>query len=653
MNRLIPVLMASAAIACQPASAQQADTTKAAVPMSGMGIYRFGGVPGLGYFNGGTVKPQAVPLAGANLPPSGVAAGTYGSATMSPVVTLDATGRATAVQQQLFAAILDATNDAATNGGLTLYTFKKYLSQHNPIEAWGGRCNDPNFDNGPVINRAMYSSAYGAAGFSFELPQGQYCYFQTPIKMTQPNGSFGGLPGMWTGNLVYNGAATTGDLMIVGNGVGATAQTGSIDQRLVVHDLTITVNTKMTSGAIIRQANTGFVEYNHVSLSGNGNAWDDFRFEQIDHTTVTNYLVAGAQHDGFAVSGNGQDNVGNASHAYGAGQAFTGPQYDLIVDIGKISECHTGVHMGGGFDNAWWDHASITNNDINALIDNGIPVSQDGTTWPNQEVMFGPQISMDNARFAGVVINDPKASPAIYATIVIKGPITNTTGAPSLYPALYPTPAVTGVGIDIKAYPGGNIIVQAPYLQGFLAGSQAAAIYDEDQSAYLSISPETQIINSTTGINATASWGRLLNLPQFVSVAGTLGSNVLAPTQDFKGGSLVNVAAPGVSISNNGNAVPAGLFFTGSDLGIRAQGTGNNGCIYLQNNAGSVTSTRVCPNAGAQVPKLAAAPSSGPGAGFLSLFAVPGTTAGTCKLQTQSGTSATPATIMDNVGSGC
>ena len=51
--------------------------------------------------------------------------------------------------------------------------------------------------------------------------------------------------------------------------------------------------------------------------------------------------------------------------------------------------------------------------------------------------------------------------------------------------------------------------------------------------------------------------------------------------------------------------------------------------------------------------KRSAAPPSAPGAGLCTTYAVAGTTTGTCKLQVMCGTSSTPVTIEDNVGSGC
>lgn len=51
--------------------------------------------------------------------------------------------------------------------------------------------------------------------------------------------------------------------------------------------------------------------------------------------------------------------------------------------------------------------------------------------------------------------------------------------------------------------------------------------------------------------------------------------------------------------------------------------------------------------------KLLAAPTNAPGAGVCVNFFVAGTNGGTCKEQAMCGTSTTPVTIIDNVGSGC
>jgi hypothetical protein len=53
------------------------------------------------------------------------------------------------------------------------------------------------------------------------------------------------------------------------------------------------------------------------------------------------------------------------------------------------------------------------------------------------------------------------------------------------------------------------------------------------------------------------------------------------------------------------------------------------------------------------ISKQASVPTAAPGVGHVQLFAVAGTNAGTCALKIIAGTSTTPVTIADNIGSGC
>jgi hypothetical protein len=46
-------------------------------------------------------------------------------------------------------------------------------------------------------------------------------------------------------------------------------------------------------------------------------------------------------------------------------------------------------------------------------------------------------------------------------------------------------------------------------------------------------------------------------------------------------------------------------------------------------------------------------PNTAPGAGVLKFTVVAGTTGGSCKIVARAGTSATPVTLLDNIGSGC
>jgi hypothetical protein len=74
------------------------------------------------------------------------------------------------------------------------------------------------------------------------------------------------------------------------------------------------------------------------------------------------------------------------------------------------------------------------------------------------------------------------------------------------------------------------------------------------------------------------------------------------------------------------------------------------GIDNLKNEAGTGPTNFVL---GASYSKLSSAPASAPGAGKCATFVVAGTNSGSCKMQMQCGTSATPVTLLDNVGVGC
>ena len=74
MKKFAAALLASTALALAlPAYGQSvvADSAKAVTGMSSLGLYPFGGMPGLGYFDGTSAKPKAVPFAPVELPAFG------------------------------------------------------------------------------------------------------------------------------------------------------------------------------------------------------------------------------------------------------------------------------------------------------------------------------------------------------------------------------------------------------------------------------------------------------------------------------------------------------------------------------------------------------------------------------------------------------
>lgn len=88
-------------------------------------------------------------------------------------------------------------------------------------------------------------------------------------------------------------------------------------------------------------------------------------------------------------------------------------------------------------------------------------------------------------------------------------------------------------------------------------------------------------------------------------------------------------------------------------MGAIAAGTGTQRAVYVPSAGLTLGNAPATVSAGeVAMPKITS-PGTAPGAGFGKMEWVAGTNAGTCKLIAYAGTSTTPVTIVDNVGSGC
>ena len=380
-----------------------------------------------------------------------------------------------------------ATGNQATDG-----------RDHVSVRAFGAVC-DGHTDDTDALRRAF---AY--RNYHVELPAGETCAFAVaPLVIDRPYGSIEGA-GMWgTSRLLYTGAATNVDLLQIGSGA-AKADGVTSTGYTVLRGFTLESATKMTGGFAMHEMGTQFVLLQDIALGRQQdpvNLWGGFHFDQIDYTRLQGFFVT-AQDDCLAVSGFGAE-----------GRPATGPQYDLWVDGGKIGGCHVGVHVGGGFDGAFFDHVEDTTNDYDIVVDNAL------SPHPNQEVLFGSQFFADFARWDSVLINDPLCTQRIYCSITLDGPIVHAVreaGVATGSRAGAPAPRDSGHGIHIKAYPSGYVLARSPYMQ-FHA---ASAVYDEDQRAYLVMSATNLVTRNGGGIWATAPWSRVLSTPLFLDNTG-------------------------------------------------------------------------------------------------------------------------------------
>ncbi len=387
----------------------------------------------------------------------------------------------------------NATNEAGRDGHLNVRDF-------------GAVCD------GVTDDTAALRRAFDYRNYHVELPAATCAFKAAPLVLDRPFGSVTGA-GMWgASRLLYVGSKTDTDLLQIGSGttkLSGLTSTGYTEFR----DFAVESAVKMTGGFAVHEMGTQFVLLQNIALGRQQdpvNLWGGFHFDQTDYTHVDQIFVT-AQADCLAVSGHGAE-----------GHPATGPQYDLWVDHGKISGCHVGIHVGGGFDGAFFDHLMVTENDYDLLVDETL------SPHPNQEVHFGPQVFADFAHWDALLIDDPRCEQRIYCSVTIEGPLVHAQNSPGVATGAFagkPPPHDSGHGVHIRTYPGGYVLLHSPYLQFH----SSSAVYGEDPCAYLVAAGSTLIAHSGGGIWGAKPWERVLGEPHYLGNSNANVLNIVAP----------------------------------------------------------------------------------------------------------------------------
>lgn len=282
----------------------------------------------------------------------------------------------------------------------------------------------------------------------------------------------------------------------------------------------------------------------------------------------------------------------------------------------------------------------------------------------------------------------------------------------NLLSAGFPGTAVTIVGNEFTGNPtpmrfmvgaGTTHTVEGPIVGNHFGGPQGAVVVENNVSDGLMVGDAFG-----SGMTKNVSWGGTGNTGwQLIGVSSTLApasrfTNLPADAQVISGGAggawnrlqslILDSVLSGVTVADAtlnvyGNSTVLGqanvnarfgmyrntagfdaALLTGSVGGIspflgcfagELTNLGGCGFFYKGTSAGSIISIWHINSAGyfafdydPLLPKITAS-GTAPGAGEMKLEVVAGTNAGTCKLQAYAGTSATPVTIVDNVGAGC
>jgi hypothetical protein len=166
-------------------------------------------------------------------------------------------------------------------------------------------------------------------------------------------------------------------------------------------------------------------------------------------------------------------------------------------------------------------------------------------------------------------------------------------------------------------------------------------------------------------------WGLGPNLGGLTFIGGNLDTYGGAPFIVHEGSQYGSVVLDGTLLNNfaeNAAASSVFLFYTpGGGVNadpldpdqLRAVTIADNvvrpGTVALSNEAGDphVETIGGAEGSHQRIAELKAAPSAAVGAGYCTVFVVPGTRRGTCKAQLMCGTSTKPFTLADKVGAGC
>jgi hypothetical protein len=199
----------------------------------------------------------------------------------------------------------------------------------------------------------------------------------------------------------------------------------------------------------------------------------------------------------------------------------------------------------------------------------------------------------------------------------------------------------------------------------FTGSFQARAVSDSGASATTVLAISGGQGGGITGITSNSGSGAWSHTGA-MNVSGQLSAN---PVQGA-GYNWLNIAG---AANGSSPSITTGGGNTNVSLSINTKGAGGvtinaNTAVTGNLSAGSATITGGAAvgsslTVGSTTPAVVAtgeqafakitASGTAPGVGFLKLAATAGTTAGTCKIIAYAGTSTTPVTIVDNVGSGC
>lgn len=434
--------------------------------------------------------------------------------------------------------------------------------------------------------------------------------------------SFVDLEGESAGCVVIQTSSATDDIIQIGDNQ-------SWIKHVRLRNITLWSTVTKTAGAAVNARMTMYTTLDHVNAgrqdlyaAHGARLYNGIIFNKFVNDTLTASRVMGASYDCLQIYGD--------SHQQSA--EFSSDASDLIAYCG-----HDGIVVGGGVGGVHLNFGEL-------LADRyGLYVTTTLGGANNREIMLGETFSSDTNRSDGIHVD----AGSVYMLSCDQCWSAGSSGGSGF--------VVTGA-----QYPGAIFRFQGSYFQ---SNRTHGAYFGTGFDGHLFWNGGTASLNG----NVAAAHGIWIQNP---AAAATIAINGVRVTNNGTGGtgfgilindaaSLSNEALIGNDVTgNSGGSIQNEITNCDANHVVWGNIGYNSNCIgNFVGGAGTLSSLGLATSATLASGEFGMAKtftsSSAPGASSGKLAVVAGTKPGTCKLIMYAGTSATPKTIVDNVGAGC
>ena len=400
----------------------------------------------------------------------------------------------------------------ATGGKCWIATFP---NNEASAKVWGAKFNSTD-DSAPL--QAALNWAVSRSG-SLVLPCG-YGYFSTPLKAGNgTNWTLRGADNATCSALVYSGTSTTNDLLTIGD-VGSSGDSYGV----TITGFRIDSNTQMTAGDALHlwHLKQSRVDPTLSGQSGNGQFWNGIHYDEVDIVRTPNAYIYGAANDNVLANGSKQSEswYPNFVGEVRLGQGKIAPSDPQLSRGGSRQYSQIGVHVAGSVGGFSVGDVDIIANHHDVVVDN----SQTGVQ--NQTVTLEVGAFTDSSIGDNIVLNDT-------GSVAVPGFGGTKRFFDYGWNACAGCASGSGNGITIQNFTNGAVVLAGYAIQG----NQGHGVYDEDASAYVSIS-SSEVFNNNADVNIASS----VNSPKISSnnpmiMSGTAyDPNALTSTLPMYGG---------------------------------------------------------------------------------------------------------------------